>query len=97
MSLQRFTIGVHHALLQFSLTSGPTYSAKDSPDLGPLFHLVDQIMFYGFPHTTKQDSQSIAILISRQAIPYRTRGGTCCPVVSTPKIQSLADSINHIL
>jgi hypothetical protein len=31
-------------------------------------------------------------LISQQAIPYRTRGGTCCPRVSTPKTRSLADS-----
>jgi hypothetical protein len=27
-----------------------------------------------------------------QAIPYRTRGGTCCPAVSTPQTRSLADS-----
>jgi hypothetical protein len=50
------------------------------------------------PHSTEQDTQPIAYLISKQVIPYRTRGGTCCPVVSTPKIQSLADSsmTNHI-
>jgi hypothetical protein len=30
-------------------------------------------------------------LISKHAIPYRTCGGTCCPGVSTPKIQSLAN------
>jgi hypothetical protein len=33
-----------------------------------------------------------ASLISQQAIPYRTRGGTCCPGVSTPTIHSLAHS-----
>jgi hypothetical protein len=44
------------------------------------------------PHSTEHDTQPIAYLISKQAIPYRTRGGTCCPGVSTPKIQSLADS-----
>jgi hypothetical protein len=32
-----------------------------------------------------------SILISKQAVPYRTRGGTCCPGGSTPKIRSLAD------
>jgi hypothetical protein len=44
-----------------------------------------------------------AFLISQQAIPYRTRGGTCYPGVSTPKIRSIADSsttfhddINHL-
>jgi hypothetical protein len=50
------------------------------------------------PHLTEHDTQPIAYLISKQTIPYQTRGGTCCPVGSTPKIQSLADSsmINHI-
>jgi hypothetical protein len=46
----------------------------------------------------QQDKLTRAFLISQQAIPYRTRGGTCCPGVSTPKIRSLADSsmIIHI-
>jgi hypothetical protein len=44
------------------------------------------------PHSTKHDTQPIAYLISNQNVPYRTRGGTCCPRVSTPKIRSLADS-----
>jgi hypothetical protein len=39
-----------------------------------------------------QDILTRAFLISQQAVPYRTRGGTCCPEVSTPKIWSLADS-----
>jgi hypothetical protein len=50
------------------------------------------------PHSTEHDTQPIAYLIGKQSVPYRTRCGTCCPGVSTPKIQSLADSsmINHI-
>jgi hypothetical protein len=40
----------------------------------------------------RQDILTRAFLISQQAVPYRTRGGTCCPEVSTPKSQSLADS-----
>jgi hypothetical protein len=55
------------------------------------------------PHSKEQDTQTIAFLISKQVIPYRTRGGTCCPGGSTPKIRSLADSsitwhddINHL-
>jgi hypothetical protein len=44
------------------------------------------------PHSIEHDTQPIAYLISKQVIPYRTRGDTCCPGVSTPKIQSLADS-----
>jgi hypothetical protein len=49
------------------------------------------------PHSTEHDTQPIAYLISRQVVPYQTRGGTSCPGVST-KIQSLADSsmTNHI-
>jgi hypothetical protein len=42
---------------------------------------------------------TIASLISKQAIPYRTRGGTCClgGGGSTPMNRSLADSsmTNH--
>jgi hypothetical protein len=71
MSLQRFTTGVHHALLRFPLTSTLACSAKVSPILGPLLHLVDQITFYVFQHTTEQDSQPIAILIHKQVVPYR--------------------------
>jgi hypothetical protein len=40
----------------------------------------------------QQDKLTRAFLISQQAVPYRTCGGTCCPRVSTPKIRSLADS-----
>jgi hypothetical protein len=74
-----------------------TCSAKVSSWLEPLLHLVDQIMFCVFPHTTEQDSEPTTSIISKQAIPYRTRGGTYCPGVSTPKTRSLADSrmTNH--
>jgi hypothetical protein len=50
------------------------------------------------PHSTEHNTQPIVFLISKQAIPYRTRSSTCCLGVSTPKIQSLADSsmTNHI-
>jgi hypothetical protein len=50
------------------------------------------------PHSTEHDTQPIAYLISKQVIPYRARGGTCCHGVSTPMIWCLADSsmTNHI-
>jgi hypothetical protein len=50
------------------------------------------------PLNQARHTQPIVFLISKQVVPYRTRGGTCCPVVSTPKIQTLADSsmTNHI-
>jgi hypothetical protein len=73
------------------VTQVPACSAKVSSWLKPLLHLVDQNTSCTFPHTSEQDSQPTASLISKQAIPYRTRGGTYCPKVSTPKTQSLAD------
>jgi hypothetical protein len=75
----------------FPVTWVPTCSAKVSSWLEPLLHLVNQTMFYIFPHTTEQDSQPTASLISKQVIPYRTRDNTYCPRVSTPKTRSLAD------
>jgi hypothetical protein len=55
------------------------------------------------PHSSEQDTQPVVFLISKQAAPYWTRGGTCCPGVSTPKIRSLADlsitchdGVNHL-
>jgi hypothetical protein len=49
-------------------------------------------------HSSEQGTLPIEPLISRQVVPYRTRGATYCPRVSTPKTRSLADSsmINHI-
>jgi hypothetical protein len=49
------------------------------------------------PHSTEHGTQPIAYLISKQVIPYRTRGGTCCPRVSTSMTRSLVDSsmTNH--
>jgi hypothetical protein len=40
----------------------------------------------------QQDKLTRAFLVSQQAVPYRTRGDTYCPEVSTPKIWSLTDS-----
>jgi hypothetical protein len=44
------------------------------------------------PHSTEHDTRPMAHLISKQVVPYQTRGSTCCPRVSTPKIRSLVDS-----
>jgi hypothetical protein len=74
------------------VTQAPTSSAKISSWLKPLFHLVDQNTSCVLSHTSKQDSQPTTSLISKQAAPYRTRGSTYCPRVSTPKTQFLADS-----
>jgi hypothetical protein len=85
MLLQRSTTGVHQALLRI-------------PSKGPLLHHVVQVdhkvcHIYdtkddAHPHSTEQDTEPIAFVISRQVIPYQTCGGTCCPGVSTPQIRS---------
>jgi hypothetical protein len=80
------------------VTRAPASSAKVSSWFEPLLHLMDQIMSYVFPHIAEQDSQPVAVVISKQAIPYRTHDGTRCPRMSTPKTWFLADSsmTNHI-
>jgi hypothetical protein len=94
-------------------SKGSACSAKDSPakatlapcDLGVFTKYVTKYITKSDvnPHSTDQDTQPIAFLISKQVISYRTHGGTCCLRVSTPEIQSLADSsttchdgINHL-
>jgi hypothetical protein len=43
-------------------------------------------------YSSKQDTLPTSSLISKQAVPYRTRGDTYFPGLSTPMTQSLADS-----
>jgi hypothetical protein len=49
-------------------------------------------------YSSEQVTLLTASLISKQAVPFRTRGSTYCPGVSTPMTRSLADSsmTNHI-
>jgi hypothetical protein len=81
-------------------------SAKVSCIKWPLLHHVVQVVH---KECHKDWSESMVpfplnrawhtvYLISKQVVTYRTRGGTCFPEVSTPKIRSLVDSsmINHI-
>jgi hypothetical protein len=109
MSLQRCTTGVCLALLWFPEQTVPACSAKVSctnvPSYTMWFMWFTSIVteYDAIPHSTKQNAQPIAFLISRQVIPYQTSGDTCCPRVSTAKIRSLADSsttchdgINHL-
>jgi hypothetical protein len=58
----------------------------------PLLHCVARASNYTNSHSFEQDTLSTAPLISKQAVPYQTRGSTYCPEVSTPKTRSLADS-----
>jgi hypothetical protein len=108
MSLQRSTTGVCHALLQI-VQQRPCLQCKGFPIKGPsctmwFRRFTKYVTKYdAIPHPIEQDMLPIAFLISKQAVPYRTRGGTCCIGGSTPKIQSLADlsttshdGINHL-
>jgi hypothetical protein len=102
MPLQRSTTGVCYALLWFPEQTVLAYSAKISRTNVPsCTRWFRQVMKYVtkydhkvwcHSHSTEHDTQLIAYLISKQAIPYRTCDDTYCPGVPTPKIWSLADS-----
>jgi hypothetical protein len=109
MPLQSSTIGVCHALLRFSEQMVLACSAKISrtnvSSCTMWFRrFTKYVTKYDFiPHSNEQDTLPIAFLITRQVVPYQTRGGTYYPGGSTPKIRSLADSsttchnsINHL-
>jgi hypothetical protein len=102
MLLQRSTTGVCHSLLQFSNKWSPLavlrFPTQNIPSCTMWFRQFTKNVtktdhkVWCYPHSTDHDTHPTAYLISKQVIPYRTRGGTCCPGVSTPKIQSLANS-----
>jgi hypothetical protein len=102
MLLQKSTTEVCHALLRFPEQMVPACSAKVSrtniPSCTMWFRQFAKYVtnydhkVWCHPHSTKHDTHPIAHLISKQVIPYRTRGFTCYPGVSTPKIQSLVNS-----
>jgi hypothetical protein len=91
-----------------SWTNGPRLQCYGFPHKRPLLHHVVQAGYkvchkvyhkvWCHSYSIEHDTQPIAYIISKQAVPYRTHGDTCCPMVSTPKIRSLADlsMTNHI-
>jgi hypothetical protein len=85
MLLQRFTIRVCRALLQFPPQA--SLAVLRFPPRRPLLHHVGWTNHHASSHSSEQGTQHIVLLISRQAIPYRTRDGTCCPGLPTPKIR----------
>jgi hypothetical protein len=78
------------------LSKGPACSAKVSLKKAPLAPCGSQTKPRVIPHSPKQDTQPIEFLISKQVVLYWTRGGTCYPGVSTPKIRHVVDLRNHI-
>jgi hypothetical protein len=107
-AVTKSTTGVCHALLRFPEQMVPASSAKVSCTNVPSFTMwfrwftkyvtKTDHKVWCHPHSTEHDTQPIVFLISNQVVPYWTCGDTYCPGVSTPKIQSLADSsmTNHI-
>jgi hypothetical protein len=101
MPLKRSTAGVCHALLRFpdkwSSLAVLRFPAQNVPSCTMWFRQFTKYVtktdhnVWCHPRSTEHNTQPIVFLITRQAVPYRTRSGTCCPWVSTPKIQSLAD------
>jgi hypothetical protein len=101
MLLQRSTTGVCYALIQFldkwSLLIVLMFPAQNGPSCTMWFKQLTKYItktdhkVWCHPHSIEHDTQPIVFLISKQAVPYRTHGDTCCPRVSTTKIQSLPD------
>jgi hypothetical protein len=70
----------------------------NSSTMAPLAPCEPRRVTMSISYSSKQGTLPTTSLISKQAIPYQTRGGTYCPGVSSPMAQSLADSsmTNHI-
>jgi hypothetical protein len=102
MLLQRSTTGVRHAFLWFPDKRSPLtvlrFPTQNIPSCTMWFRQFTKYVtksshnVWCHPHSPEHDTQPIVFLISRQAVPYRTHVGTCCPRVSTPEILSLVDS-----
>jgi hypothetical protein len=99
MPLQRFTMGHMPALAQ--VVCG-TIAMLRIPEVvhsttAPLTPCEPRRVTTQISHSFEQGTLLTSSIISKQAVPYWTCGGTCCPRVSTPKTQSLADSsmTNH--
>jgi hypothetical protein len=93
MLLQRSTTGVCHALLRFPDKWSPLvvmrFPAQNDPFCTMWFRQFTKNVTKtdhkegSHPHSTEHDTQPTTYVISKQAIPYRRHGGTCCPRVST--------------
>jgi hypothetical protein len=108
MPLQRSTTGVCHTLLRFPDKRSPLvvqrFFAQSGPSCTMWFRQFTKYVTKtdhkerSHPHSTVYDTKPTSYLIGKQAVSYLTRGCTCYPGVSTPKIRSLAVSsmTNHI-
>jgi hypothetical protein len=97
--LQRFTIGRISSLAK--VVRGTIAMLRIlgvvNGTMTPLTPCEPRRLTTSISHSSEQDILPTTSLISKKVVPYRTHGDTCCPEVSTPKTQSLADSsmTNH--
>jgi hypothetical protein len=93
MPLQRFTVGCMPGLAKVVCSTIPLlrFPRVVHSATAPLALCEPMQVTTPISHSSKQGTLPTASLISEQNIPYWTRGYTCCPRVSTPKTQSLAD------
>jgi hypothetical protein len=84
----------YHVCWCCGLNIGPLYMSQCSGDLSSLYlpNRLNTLPYNSWVYSTEHDTQPIAYLICKQAIPYQTRGDTCCLGVSTPMNWSLANS-----
>jgi hypothetical protein len=99
MMLQRFTMDrmpslakLVHGTISMLRFPGVVRSTTD-----PLAPCEPRWVTTSISHSSEQGTLPTTSLISKQVVPYWTRGSTCCPWVSTPRTRSLADSsmTNH--
>jgi hypothetical protein len=94
MLLQRFTMGRMPGLAKIvcSTIARLRFPEVVHGTMAPLAPCEPRRITMPISHSSEQGTLPIASLISKQVVPYRTRGGTCCPGVSSPKTHSLVDS-----
>jgi hypothetical protein len=87
MPLQRFTMGrmpglakVVHGTIAMLRFPGVVHGTMASLTMCEPRRVTTSIS-----HSSEQGTLPTASLISKQVVSYRTRGGTYCPGVSTPK------------
>jgi hypothetical protein len=94
MPLQRFTVGRMLGLAKVvrGTIAMLRFHRAGCGTMVPLAPCEPRRVTTPISHSSKQGTLPTTPLISKQAVPYQTCGGTCCPGVSTPKTQSLEDS-----
>jgi hypothetical protein len=99
MSLQRFNMGRMPSfakVVRGSITM-LRFSGVVRSTTAPLAICEPRRLTTPISHSSEKVTIPTSSLISKQVVPSRTHGGTCCPGLSTAKTRSIADSsmTNH--